>query len=143
MITRSDDAPPTTRCEPKVRWGGKTWYPRGGYYTCEKTSLHRAIYEAAHGPIPAGHVIHHIDGDPNNNTTENLEALAHPDHQRRHTQMEAQPHNRFCCLRPPTHVRANGLEYEHICDTCGEFFFSSARDAPGATFRCPACRRAT
>jgi len=35
-------------------------------------SLHRAIWRARHGPISKGHVIHHVDGDWNNNSIENL-----------------------------------------------------------------------
>lgn len=34
--------------------------------------MHREVYELAHGPIPAGHHIDHIDRDPFNNQRSNL-----------------------------------------------------------------------
>ncbi|HRZ84273.1 MAG TPA: HNH endonuclease signature motif containing protein, partial [Candidatus Hydrogenedentes bacterium] len=37
--------------------------------------LHRAIWADANGPIPAGFVIHHVDGDTSNNSIENLSAV--------------------------------------------------------------------
>jgi len=46
--------------------------------------IHRACWEAYHGPIPDGHVIHHIDGDPANNDTKNLSCVSHGEHWRLH-----------------------------------------------------------
>lgn len=37
--------------------------------------LHRIIWQEEYGPIPGGFVIHHRDGDRENNVPENLEAL--------------------------------------------------------------------
>ena len=45
---------------------------------------HRHIYEQAHGPIPEGMHIHHIDGDKRNNALENLVALTPREHVRTH-----------------------------------------------------------
>lgn len=47
-------------------------------------SLHRAIWEAAHGPIPKGWHVHHKDGDHLNNALENLECLPPSDHWNEH-----------------------------------------------------------
>ncbi len=44
---------------------------RGG----KRLLAHRIIWEEHHGPIPDGHLIHHIDGNPRNNTLENLQCL--------------------------------------------------------------------
>lgn len=38
--------------------------------------VHRIIWELTHGPIPAGHVIDHINGDPADNRIENLRVAA-------------------------------------------------------------------
>ncbi len=31
-------------------------------------SLHVEVWEAVHGPVPSGHIVHHIDEDKSNNT---------------------------------------------------------------------------
>lgn len=46
--------------------------------------LHQEIWEDAHGPIPEGWVVHHIDGDPLNNDIDNLECLPRGPHQSQH-----------------------------------------------------------
>jgi hypothetical protein len=45
---------------------------------------HRMVWEAAHGPIPQGHHIHHINGDKLDNRLCNLECLTPAEHNRRH-----------------------------------------------------------
>lgn len=49
-----------------------------------RTYLHRDLWEAAHGPIPEDHDIHHIDEDKGNNDLSNLECLKHEHHTHRH-----------------------------------------------------------
>ncbi|MBA4068100.1 MAG: hypothetical protein C0501_31245 [Isosphaera sp.] len=47
---------------------------------------HRLVYEEHHGPVPAGHDVHHRDGDRGNYAPGNLVALdraAHREHHRR------------------------------------------------------------
>lgn len=46
--------------------------------------MHQWIWIAAHGDIPIGHHIHHIDGDPSNNCISNLIALDADEHNRLH-----------------------------------------------------------
>jgi hypothetical protein len=41
---------------------------------------HRAIWEAAYGPLPKGHVVHHINGDKHDNRIENLMAGTQAEH---------------------------------------------------------------
>src|SRR5262249_36767458 len=48
--------------------------------------LHREIWKAAHGPIPEGHFIHHRDGNPLNNSLENLECISRAGHTQEHQQ---------------------------------------------------------
>lgn len=55
------------------------------YYSDSKYNvLHHAVWADAHGPVPAGHCIHHKDGNPLNNSIENLEAMSRSDHTRMH-----------------------------------------------------------
>ena len=49
-------------------------------------SAHRVIWEKAHGPIPAGHIIHHRDGNRFHNDLSNLELLTHQAHSAHHNQ---------------------------------------------------------
>lgn len=42
------------------------------YVNGRSVKEHRAIWEAAHGPVPAGYQIDHIDGDKHNNALSNL-----------------------------------------------------------------------
>lgn len=53
----------------------------GKYYP---QTLHRYIYEKAHGEIPKGFHVHHKDGNPNNNALENLECLSAAEHVHKH-----------------------------------------------------------
>ena len=46
--------------------------------------VHRMVWEEANGEIPEGYVIHHKDGNPENNVLENLELLNAYDHQSEH-----------------------------------------------------------
>jgi len=78
-----------------VVWNGIDWrrYPNAkqrnrrryyqGYYNGKLTSLHRAKWEHANGPIPDGYEIHHKDSNPLNNELDNLEPLIVAEHRRR------------------------------------------------------------
>jgi hypothetical protein len=48
-------------------------------------ALHRDIWRAANSEIPAGHDIHHRDGNPLNNDLANLQLMTVADHQALHT----------------------------------------------------------
>lgn len=51
-----------------------------GKYTVGKG--HRATWAAAYGPIPAGMVIHHINGDTSDDRLENLACMTRQEHNR-------------------------------------------------------------
>lgn len=55
-------------------------------YTRERKQarIHRGCWEAHHGQIPEGHVIHHINGDRTDNRIGNLACLPHGEHTRLH-----------------------------------------------------------
>lgn len=43
-------------------------------------SVHVLVYECFKGPVPDGHVVHHIDGNKFNNNIDNLTTLSYKDH---------------------------------------------------------------
>lgn len=55
-------------------------------YIRPHAKIYRRIYEQTYGPIPAGHDIHHKDGDPFNNDPSNLIALTPEEHYNIHLQ---------------------------------------------------------
>ena len=64
----------------------------GGTRSIKRVFLHRAVYEAFHGPIPDGLTINHKDGNKANNRLDNLEVAT---------------------MRQQTdHAIANGLRYQ-------------------------------
>lgn len=71
---------------------GRIFFQQAGqpYYRSWNTDkarpdyLHRVIWEEAHGPVPEGFDVHHIDENPENNDLSNLEALSRKDHRLLH-----------------------------------------------------------
>lgn len=47
-------------------------------------TLHRIIWKCVNGEIPEGYDIHHIDGNPLNNSIYNLELIEHKEHISKH-----------------------------------------------------------
>ena len=54
--------------------------------------VHRVVWEAANGPIPPDHCIHHIDGNGLNNSLENLVLMSEVEHGRIHGQHRGTPY---------------------------------------------------
>lgn len=68
---------------------GPAWMDENGYWRIcirgkdgrwKTRYLHRLIYEQAHGPIPPGHDIHHLDEDKANCSLSNLRSLPREAH---------------------------------------------------------------
>jgi hypothetical protein len=74
----------------KTKWGNARLNSYGYYVISSRKEgnrgklLHRLIWEDMFGPIPEGHVIHHIDGNPINNTLFNLKLMSSSDHSSLH-----------------------------------------------------------
>src|SRR6478609_5108044 len=76
---------PTVVSETVQMFEGKRCTPsKGGYFRSPRWWLHRRVWEAAHGPIPPGHHVHHKDHDKANNALANLEVIEGKEHRRRH-----------------------------------------------------------
>lgn len=69
-----------------VEYGGVRWTLNGsGYYSAPRghageSFLHRQVCADAHGPIPAGYLVHHLDDDKANNDPANLVAVTRKEH---------------------------------------------------------------
>lgn len=55
---------------------------------------HRVIWEEAHGPIPDGYVVHHVDHNKRNNALSNLQLMTHQEHSEHHNQKY--PRTKLC-----------------------------------------------
>lgn len=81
---------------------------------------HVKVWEAAHGPVPEGYLVHHKDHDKSNNSLENLELLTHKQHFREH---EAE-------RGPDWHSKGGKASIEkrrqnpvvNVCEHCSEEF---------------------
>lgn len=96
--------------------------------------LHRRICEDAHGPIPDGYDVHHIDFNHENNDPSNLVALSRAEHHQVHMG-ERRDH----LERMWEAGRRAWAEYEgrdEVCSDCGVEFHHRRRVDLG---RCPAC----
>lgn len=123
-------------CDACVEWGGFRWHRYGERYyertdksvTPKRTlNLHRVVWEHAHGPIPAGHHVHHVNGDRFDNRLDNLECLPHGAHSSHH--IRNRPHPMLGAVR-----RA---DKPHVCPTCGATFLRVV-SRPGSL--CKPCR---
>jgi hypothetical protein len=80
-------------CRAAAERKGNIWrYQQGGYWLLRWNDggryrhqfEHRRVWEQAHGPIPAGHVIHHVNGDKLDNRIENLSLMRREQHTHDH-----------------------------------------------------------
>lgn len=68
----------STRGKPLCQWSDNMGYRQVVLYRNNKRCykrVHRLVYEAFKGPIPAGLIVNHIDENKENNALENLELI--------------------------------------------------------------------
>lgn len=112
--------------------------------------LHRYLWRREHGPIPDGHHVHHLDGDPLNNALENLVCMPGRRHMSKHSKQWHEEHPEESAAHwakaveaaPPWHSSPEGkawhskngkLSWEmrdpvgYVCEQCGTHFASLKR----------------
>lgn len=111
---------------------------------------HRYIWEVNYGDIPAGYVIHHKDGNKNNNSIDNLECIPLSEHSRIHMLGNKRSEESIEKERL-TKERNKLLKYKDIpegywvCNTCGEllllsYFYTDKSSWHGHSNECRECR---
>ena len=108
----------------------------------KQSSLHRAVWEHHHGPIPPDHHVHHKDENPLNNDIANLECLPRAEHLRLHwddakREWARENVKRAIAAAPEWHRSEEGRAWhaqhgreawatrkpeERACDQCGSAF---------------------
>ena len=96
-----------------------TWTFFGKQY---REHVHRVNWRQHFGPIPAGYVIHHIDGDPLNNDISNLQCMPLGEHSRLHNTITFGTCRR--CGTTDTHLT------KKMCDQCYEYFKINGTQRP-------------
>lgn len=159
-----------------VEWGGHTWrrYPDSArrsdrvyfFRMCGKRPkrLHRAVWEHHRGPVPPGHHVHHVDGDPGNNAIENLECITAAVHLGEHgrtipPERRARLAELLAAGRPAAsawhrseegrawhaengrRVAAKRVEHDCVCSVCGGAFRSKTASAKVCGANCRARKR--
>ena len=146
----------------KIEYGGKEWrrYPeskrrtlRVYYQRHEKWKeppvfLHRKIYEDNFGPIPEGFHIHHIDGNPDNNSPDNLAALPASAHGKITAEENNAPEKRAKIYarrqtdewrKKQSESQKKRKQIEAVCQLCGEKFLT--RSHSGNIKWCSECKK--
>lgn len=131
------------------QWSDRVYYrPHAGHIRRGVGYLHQEIWKAYNGPIPEGYHVHHKDGNPLNNTIENLELLKGFEHLSLHAQSPEKKEqlraNIKLAIAAATkwHRSPEGREWHRkhgkrtwekrvpikkVCDQCGKEFDSITR----------------
>ena len=131
---------PRKGMRPKVIFNDIAYYQnKKGYYVCSDSlggkQLHRVIWEYAFGEIPEKFHIHHIDGNPSNNSIHNLACVSPKAHKLFHKgEYPPEMRKRMSELRKQEWVRKPAREI--VCGNCATVFSSTGQRA---AFCCKKC----
>lgn len=119
------------------------YYPHTeGYWRSSRAAggelLHRAVWAAAHGSIPADWHIHHRDGDPGNNALANLVALAPGAHRAEHPGQRHTPETRERIAQIKREWWAERKPRTLVCETCAQEFQTTGTRVRFCSPRCNA-----
>jgi hypothetical protein len=103
-----------------------------GYWKSgDMVSLHRVVWESAHGPLADGLVVHHIDENPSNNDLSNLQAMTIGEHRVLHQTGRAwSPEVKAKLAESGRASWVGAPSREWPCEVCGETFSSRSRYQP-------------
>lgn len=142
-------------------FNGARYYKNGDYFWSAETStsLHHAVWESVHGTLSPGMVIHHIDGDPENNSPDNLKSMPLSEHTKLHRELlKRNPLNRICvecgkqylaesyrgsCCSRACSLRwwkrktgRTGKLHSLNCQACGKAFLAKRKDTKWCSKLC-------
>jgi len=137
---------------------GERYWKSVRYFSRNGKLLHRVFWESRNGPIPAGYVIHHINGNGYDNRIENLEMLSAGEHMSLHNHtlervlkskvniLAAHEYSRTALGKAEMSIRSKEWwskreATEHVCPVCGTRFMS--RDTKIKLFCSSSCARAS
>lgn len=124
-------------------------------------TLHRAIWEAHHGPVPEGCHVHHKDQDPLNNDISNLQCMSSSPHLALHSRqsgkiaVESGHLDRIRDLTKEWHGSEEGRAWHsehgreiwqkkeptrHVCEQCGAAFEVTSVQQTGIRFCSNNCK---
>lgn len=124
----------------------RVYYWRHDKWKQSPVALHRQIYIDNFGEIPKGFHIHHKDGDPDNNSPDNLQALPSREHNRitqeeykNNPEWVEEQRKRFNSREwreKMSYAQKNRRRIVKSCDLCGDKFETSSSNAKW----CPLCK---
>ena len=104
----------------------RVYYQHHGKWKEPPIFLHRKIYEDNFGPIPKGYHIHHKDGNTENNSPDNLEALPASVHATVYLN-EMSDAQRAEYKKKLSDAQLARQKYKYICENCRKEFGSSRK----------------
>lgn len=109
---------------PYHRWVDSPWAHLRTYFWSHPdgklapVTLHKAVWESAHGPVPEGFHVHHQDENTSNNDISNLELLSREEHERRHSESRRARGRSPRQLANLQTLRDNRAKSSFICTIC-------------------------
>lgn len=108
--------------------GERFYLKSSGHYRNPHSALHRRVWEAYNGPIPAGMHVHHIDHDPSNNEIENLALMQPSAHHSLHNADPALLPEQLDRIAYARQV-GNTIDVPGICEQCSGKMFGARKAA--------------